>query len=648
MLKDADMDSVLDAVIETMEGTRRDGQAQMVHAVGHALDHTEHVLVQAGTGTGKSLGYLIPAMMWALEEDTTVIVSTATLALQRQITEKDAPCVAEYLGTIYHRKPVVKVLKGWNNYACLRKAMGGYPEEGTLLSRSESEYGLTSRGEEVVRARRWVMNTDTGDRDDLIPGVDGRVWAQVSLSKTECIGQRCPLISSCFPREARREAISADIIVTNHAMLALEATGTPVLPQAHAYIIDEAHELVDRVTSQLTETISPYLIRSLIRLGRREKITVVGVESASDDLFAILDDLPEGRLPQIPLELNDSLASLRGACQKIASDVAQLRGSDEEKAATKQVLSARTKELIRIIDVCLSAHDPERKLVMWVAKAEDSSSSLAVAPLDVSTALAHSLFEDTPVVLTSATLALGENFEHIAHQVGFSVPGQGGWQGISLPNPFTPRKQAICYIASDLPEPNHEGYSDIAFDRMLRLIEASGGGALGLFTSKRAAERAAEYIRDRVDFPVLLQGEGHLPELISQYKDDESSCLFGTRSLWQGVDVPGYTNRLVIIDRIPFPRPNEPLTEARTHEAQKNGQSGFSAVSLPAAALLLAQGSGRLLRSNEDKGVVAILDSRLHGKPYGSYLRSVLPDFWPTTNLEDVCSALRRLKNGEK
>lgn len=643
MLKQADMDSVLTAVVEAMGGSHREEQVAMVHAVGQALNQGEHMLVQAGTGTGKSLGYLIPAMMWAVEEDKPVIVSTATLALQKQITAQDAPRVSEQLAEKYQKKPVVRVLKGWNNYVCMRKAMGGYPEEDALMSRADGEYGLSARGEEVVRARRWAMNTQTGDRDDLSPGVDGRVWAQLSISKPECIGERCPLVSSCFPRLARLEAMSADIVVTNHAMLALQATGTAVLPEAYAYIIDEAHELVDRVTSQLTTTISPYILHSLIRLVRREKINCVDLESSSDSLCDILEDLPEGRLIEVPVELYDALVNLRGACQKVGDEIAHMRPSDEEKAAVKKVGVARTADLIRTIDTCLSVQGAEGGLVMWIDKNEEGSSSLTVAPLDVSDALATSLFEDTPAILTSATLALGGNFEHIARQVGFSLPSQGQWQGLNLPTPFQPKKQAICYIASDLPEPNQEGYSDTAFEYMLRLIQASGGGALGLFTSRKAAQRAADYIRDKVDFPVLLQGDSHLPELITQYRDDDSTCLFGTRSLWQGVDIPGHTNRLVIIDRIPFPRPNEPLTEARSSEAEKKGKSGFFTVSLPAAALLLAQGAGRLLRSHEDRGVLAILDPRLHTKRYGGYLRSALPDFWTTNDLERVCTSLERL-----
>ncbi|MBR5951489.1 MAG: ATP-dependent DNA helicase, partial [Actinomycetaceae bacterium] len=217
MPRGEDIDSALSAVVESMGGSPREAQATMARRVVQALDNDEHLLVQAGTGTGKSLGYLVPAMMWAVEEDKPVVISTATLALQRQIIEKDAPQVAEYLGATYPKKPVVRVLKGWNNYVCMRKAMGGYPEEDALMSRAEGEYGLTARGEEVTRARRWAMNTDTGDRDDLIPGVDGRVWAQLSISKTECIGDRCAMKSSCFARLARKDAMSADIVVTNHA-----------------------------------------------------------------------------------------------------------------------------------------------------------------------------------------------------------------------------------------------------------------------------------------------------------------------------------------------------------------------------------------------------------------------------------------------
>ncbi|MDY5153897.1 ATP-dependent DNA helicase DinG [Actinobaculum suis] len=633
---------ILQEAVSELGGQSRPGQEEMVAAVARTLEEDGHLLVQAGTGTGKSLGYLVPVMEWAARTGKRAIISTATLALQRQIVRHDAPLAASATQKILGKKPSFALLKGWNNYVCLRKVAGGYPEDDSLLSRAEGTYGASALGEEVLRIRDWANETETGDRDDLIPGASDRAWRQVSVSKRECLGSRCPLYESCFAFQARETAAGADIVVTNHSMLGVQSQGTPVLPEADAYVVDEAHELTSRVTSQLTVGISAMQLRSLARLLRRENVLPGKLEDAAGGLEDVLTDIPDGRLAGLPPHLQDSLVLVLRELQNAQEDIADLPGKDPNDAAAKSVLRARVAEIVDVVEQLLSER-VGNGLVPWIARDMEARPTLYVAPLDVSGALANELFEDTPVILTSATLQIGGRFEHAAREVGFLYPSQGPWEGIDVGSPFDPARQAILYVASHLPAPGRDGYGNENLEELVRLIEASQGGALCLFTSRRGAENAAEFARERLETPVLLQGEESLPALISAFAADDAASLFGTLSLWQGVDVPGHTCRLVIIDRIPFPRPNDALVQARTQEAEKAGRSGFMEVSVAQAALLLAQGAGRLLRKSDDRGVVAVLDSRLTTKRYGSFLMASMPRMWTTTNPETVQGALQRL-----
>lgn len=639
------VNQILDSVVEDLGGVRRDGQVQMVELVMDALKESGHLLVQAGTGTGKSIGYLVPAMSWSVDTGDRVIISTATLALQRQIVRQDAPRVARAVTAISGKTPRVALLKGWNNYVCLRKAAGGYPEEDALMSRAAGEYGATATGEEVTRLREWSMSTDTGDRDDLVPGVSERAWRQVSLSKPECIGNKCPLRDSCFPLLARASAEDADIVVTNHSMLGIESARTPVLPEAGAFIVDEAHDLVDRVTSQLTSSLSAPEVAGLARLLRREKILATGLESAGEAIGTALDKLDDGRITTMPDALSDALLTLLGELQQANADVADLPGKNEADAAAKSVARGRVQGLAEVVERLLSDARMSGKLVTWVQRDFDDRPSLHVAPLDVSNSLADELFEGKPAVLTSATLALGGSFEHVASDVGFTYPSQGPWDGVDVGSPFDHAKQGILYVADKLPTPGRDGYGEEQLQEIVELIQASGGGALGLFTSRRGAERAAEYVRERVETPVLVQGEDQLPTLVGEFAGNDEASLFGTISLWQGVDVPGRTCRLVIIDRIPFPRPDEPLSQARTQAVGAAGGNGFMQVAASHAALLLAQGAGRLVRRHDDRGVVAVLDPRLRKARYAGFLLSSLPPMWRTTDGGLVRDALRRLRD---
>ncbi|PKZ90083.1 ATP-dependent helicase [Trueperella bernardiae] len=617
----------------------------MVDAVYEALTEESHLMVEAGTGTGKSFGYLVPAMVWSAATGKRATISTATLPLQRQIITQDAPAVADAIRETMGSHVEVALLKGWNNYACLRKADGGFPEEDALLSRAEGEVGATATGEEVVRAREWALATDTGDRDDLVPGVSDRAWNQISIQKRECIGEHCSLRHECFPRMARAQAEEADIVVTNHALLGIQAAGTPVLPESDAYIVDEAHDLVDRVTSQLTRSLTGYELRSIARMLRQAGLDDEGLGDVADELADALGAVNEGRLIRIGDALSDTIARIMGKAQTAGGEVASLSSSNEEANATKNVLRSRLTELVNLCADLISGAVSEGRLVAWVSEYNDNR-ALYLAPLDVSGAIASGLFEDTPVVLTSATLQLGGSFDAMAGRVGFTFPSQGEWSGLDVGTPFDERRQGILYVAEHLSAPGREGYGDEHLQEIVDLIEASRGGALCLFTSRAGATRAAEYVRERIDLPVACQGDDQLPTLLEQFAADPSASLFGTLSLWQGVDVPGPTCRLVVIDRIPFPRPDDPLIQARTQAAGESGRNPFMTVSATHAALLLAQGAGRLLRRIDDRGVVAVLDSRLRKARYSGFLLASLPDMWRTTDRAVVLTALERLATG--
>lgn len=634
---------LLAQVVTEIGGSAREGQIEMVRRVTRAIENTAHLMVEAGTGTGKSFGYLVPAMMHSVKSGERVIVSTATLALQRQIMMQDAPLVAAQISQLLGIKPKVALLKGWNNYACLRKVTGGYPEDGALLSRAEGEIGITATGEEVVRAREWALNSDTGDRDDFVPGVSERVWRQISVPKNECVGEKCPLYASCFPVIARREAMGANVVVTNHAMLGVEADGNSVLPDADIFIVDEAHDLVGRVTNQLSVSLNKFELTSLARQMRRSGIEDADFDESAEEFADVLGVIGEKRITQLPSSLAQAFVRLLGRTQQATEYIRELNARDEDMAITKQILRSRVNEIQDLCQMVLSDAIATERIVAWVTISNDDLTIFNVAPLDVSRNIANNIFSERTVILTSATMKVGGSFNALARNVGFTFPDQPDWEGVDVGSPFSPESQGILYVPKHLPAPGRDGYGEEQLQEMKDLIEAAAGGALCLFTSRAGVERAVKYLQERVDLPLLCQGEAPLPALIAEFSANPAACLFGTLSLWQGVDVPGLTNRLVIIDRIPFPRPDEPLYAARADVVAKNGGNGFMEVSATHAGLLLAQGAGRLLRRTTDRGVVAVLDSRLVTKRYGNYLLRSMPRLWMTNNLEIVKAALKRL-----
>ncbi|WP_353066504.1 ATP-dependent DNA helicase [Arcanobacterium hippocoleae] len=634
---------LLERVVAQIGGAPRNGQIEMTQRVSQAIANREHLLVQAGTGTGKSYGYLVPAMLHAVNTSERVIISTATLALQRQIMTQDAPLVAEKVQELTGRKPKVALLKGWNNYACLRKVTGGYPEDGAFLSRAEGEFGATATGAEVMRARDWAAQSETGDRDDLIPGVSEQVWRQISVPKNECIGDKCPLRATCFPDLARKNAMRADVVVTNHAMLGVEASANQVLPEADVFLIDEAHDLVARVTNQLSVSFQKYDLLSLARQMRRAGLDDADLDESADEFNAVMGQLGEKRLTELPPELTQAFVRLLGRTQQALTDIRELNARDEEIAVTKQILRSRMVEMQDLCQLVLGDAISSERLVAWISLSRDDVPAFNGAPLDVASDIANRVFIDRAVVLTSATLQLGGSFAQVARNVGFSFPDQPSWDAIDVGSPFNYAEQGILYLPRNLPAPGRDGHGQEQLAQMVELIQAADGGALCLFTSHAALDRAAQYLREQLSVPVLCQGDDPLPSLVAEFSADHAACLLGTLSLWQGVDVPGLTNRLVIIDRIPFPRPDEPLFAARADVVNRRGGNGFMEVSAAHAALLLAQGAGRLLRRITDIGVVAVLDSRIVTQRYGRYLLRSMPRLWMTEDIEIVKGALRRI-----
>ena len=766
-----DVPVLLAAAVAGIGGAERPGQVAMARAVRDAIETGEHLAVQAGTGTGKSLAYLVPAIRHAMTANAAVVVSTATIALQRQLIERDLPRLAAAVRPLLNREPVFAILKGRRNYLCLHRLQAGAPddpEEVLFDSRT-----VSAVGRQVQRLHEWAQTTATGDRDELVPGVDDRAWRQVAVSARECLGTRCPVRAECFAEQARDEAGAADIVVTNHALLAIDAIEDFfVLPEHDVVIIDEAHDLVDRVTSVASGELSASMVDTAARRcgrliarpggrGRRdggnpaaEDDVAARLGSAGEGLAVVLADLPAGRIDVLAEALAASLAVVRDAAHECASELRTVLGRSEDDT---ELLAAGRAAVTAVDEVhetsarLLQSFLPDivsRREVVWLDRpyAEDSRRppALRVAPLDVGGMLADRLFGRKTVVLTSATLALGGSFEPLARQWGLppsgehggatpakpaggrpggrvrpavstgqpqipdgcavqsdaaagvtprrpagavatppSPPGFGGgaevtgatragdarrdsdaggespaepadagaaggaaaltWSGIDVGSPFDHPRSGILYVARHLPPPGRDGLPDAYLTELAELIDAAGGRTLGLFSSMRAARQAAEELRDRVGYPLLCQGDDATGLLVTQFAADEPTCLFGTLSLWQGVDVPGPSLQLVVIDRIPFPRPDDPLASARQRAVSARGGNGFMAVAATGAALLLAQGTGRLLRTMTDRGVVAILDPRLVTARYGSFLRESLPPFWATTDPGVVRAALRRL-----
>ncbi|PYC76940.1 ATP-dependent helicase [Streptomyces tateyamensis] len=660
---------LLHAAVTAVGGVERPGQIRMAEAVAAAMEGAEHLLVQAGTGTGKSLAYLVPA----LAHGDRVVVATATLALQRQLVERDLPRTVEALHPLLRRRPLFAMLKGRSNYLCLHRANEGTPgDEGEgLFDPAEALGGASSKlGQDILRLRDWAGETETGDRDDLTPGVSDKAWAQLAVTSKECLGaSRCAYGQECFAEKARERAKLADVVVTNHALLAIDAIeGAPVLPEHELLIIDEAHELVNRVTGAATAELTVGAVNRAVKRAARlaNEKAVDALQAAAESYHGLMETAQPGKVDELPEYLGYAVAAIRDASRQVITSLGETRDKSltDEDVVRKQAMAAA--ETLHETTERLLSESPYD--VVWIERNDRYGlvpASLRVAPMTVSGLLRENLYGERSVVLTSATLKLGGDFAGVAASVGLPAEGRlpderaaaeparkGGedappyWRGLDVGSPFSYPKQGILYVAKHLPAPGREPERPQMLDELAELIGAAGGRTLGLFSSMRAAQLAAEQLRERLDVPILLQGEDTLGELIRAFAGDARTCLFGTLSLWQGVDVPGSACQLVVMDRIPFPRPDDPLMSARQKAVEEAGGNGFMAVAATHAALLMAQGAGRLVRAAEDRGVVAVLDPRLATARYGGFFRASMPDFWYTTDRNQVRRSLAAIDAG--
>lgn len=655
----------LAAAVEALGGQHRQGQLDMAKAIAETFDGGDHLLVQAGTGTGKSLGYLVPAILHALQgakgdRPKRVIIATATLALQHQLIERDLPRLADALEPLLGRRPTYAVLKGRHNYVCLDKINRAEPEDDSDDALFSTP--VSALGKQVKRLRDWTETTDTGDRDDYPGELDPRIWRSVSVQRRECVGaSKCAFGMECFVEFAREKSRNADIVVTNHAMLAIHVVEQhPLLPEHDCVVIDEAHEMVDRFTGTATVELSARDVEMAASRCRKElePVFVERLEDAAGLLDVELHILLNGDRGPIRVEnVGGSFLLALTAARDAGHAALTAMNANKEKSEDPDVAAARQRAKGQVELV----HDVAGKLlsltqfdVAWVEAGERRPPVIRVAPLSVASLVRDGLFNKSRVVMTSATLTLGGSFDPVAAQVGLKVGERAsGWRGLDVGSPFDHAKQGILYCPRNLTPPGRDGISDDVLDEIAELLMAAGGRTLALFSSWRGVERAAEHVEKLIDkaglfddLPLLVQKRGdRVGDLVSKFAADPATSLFGTLSLWQGVDVPGHSCTLVIIDRIPFPRPDDPVMAARARKIDEQGGSGFAQVSVPKAALLLAQGVGRLVRSVEDRGVVAILDSRFATARYGDFLRKSLPPFWFTNDGAQVRSALSRLND---
>jgi ATP-dependent DNA helicase DinG len=617
----------LDAVVEQLPGgATRAGQEAMAKAVSDAIVGSRHLVVQAGTGTGKTLAYLVPAILSGRK----TVVATATKALQDQLAGKDLPFLDEHLDRPFSWA----VLKGRSNYLCrqrLDEALAG--EVPLSLGSGFDPADGPSRGEldEIVE---WAEATPTGDRAELAREPRPATWAAVSTGSDECPGAaKCPRGEDCFAEDARQAAAAADVIVVNTHLYGTNlAAGGAVLPEHDLVVFDEAHQLEDTVSETCGAELSGGRFTALAHVVGG----LIDDEGLKESLLAVGDRIGLALAPDVGSRLrrgvSDDLRSvLESARSRLAEATAAIRKINSEAADVKTRKERALKAVTGLEGDIDRALDLTPEVVAWIEQ-PNREPRLCLAPLDVAPILDALVWEERTAILTSATIPPG-----LADTVG--LPPEGVDE-LDAGSPFDFGTQGLLYCAAHLPDPRQPKYEEALHDELLALITAAGGRTLALFTSYRAMEAAAEALRPQLDTPVLVQGDLPKPALTQAFADDEPTSLFATLSFWQGVDVPGRSLSLVTIDKLPFPRPDEPLLQARREQARAGA---FATVDLPRATTLLAQGVGRLVRTNEDRGVVAVLDSRLANATYRWTIVNALPPMKRTRHRAEAEAFLKEL-----
>ncbi len=598
----------------------RQGQIDMVAEVAKALDKNRHVVVQAGTGTGKSLGYLVPVVL----NGKRTVVATATKALQDQLNAKDLPLVAEEFPGSF----TWTVLKGRSNYVCLQRL------DEQLSPESRLDFGEDERTKKSAQAvKAWLASTNTGDLEEYPGHLPDDTRRLLTVSSEECPGaRRCPRGEDCLAEAARNRAASSDIIVVNLHLYGLDiASDGAVLPEHDVVVFDEVHQLESVMSDAVGTTIGPGRFNTLVSVVR----SVLVDSSACDALISRAAMLRGGLAPHLTSRFPDglpaNLSSLLGDARSDASAIlGELRAIDTENESTKQkVLRAQTQvtRLIESIDLCMSSDENQVKFV----EGSEERPLLRVSPLHVGEFMNTGVWHKRTAVLTSATVPLS-----LPQRVGLP---EEGTESLSVTSPFDYQSMSKLYCSPEFPDRNSASFDSFVHDELEALIKAAGGRTLALFTSNRALRNAVEALRKRVPFPIVTPYESPRQRLIEDFLSDEATCIFASQSFFQGVDLPGRTLSLVVLDKLPFPRPDDPLLEARREAVGR--RASFNIIDLPIAATSLAQAVGRLIRTNEDRGVVAVLDNRLASAGYRRTLIEVLPPMARTRHRHEVEAFLR-------
>ena len=622
-------ESLLDEVVAAKGGERRDGQVEMARAVADALDRGEHLLVEAGTGTGKSFGYLVPA----IAAGRPVVVATATKSLQDQLAGKDLPEVASALGD---RVVTWAVVKGRGSYLCRSRLDDRLGELG--ITDQASLFDAATLPEELGRVVAWSEETTTGDRDEAPFPVED--WGAYTVGGMECPGRdQCPRGEDCFAFAALDRAADADVVVVNHHLYAahLSTEGT-LLPPHEALVVDEAHRLEDTMAAALGIDLAGWRVMQLTRAMGGIEAAVDGAPALRRRLAALARDLDRG-LASSPVGRFDDLTALpvaepiEGLATAVGELAAKLRALRSDRPG---VVGSRARSLRlagHLVGDLAALADPPEDVVAWIEGGRRPA--LRAALVDVAALLRDRLYGEVTVVGTSATLSLGGSLVPTARALGLG-DADHPVRLERLSSPFDYARQTRLFVDGSLPDPRTDAWAEAVGDTTLQLVEAAGGRALVLCTSRRMVDRLSERLIGLGEHRILVQGELGAQALAREFAADETSVLVATMGFWEGLDVPGRSLQLVVIDRLPFPRPDDPLWAARREAAERAGRSAFVDVDLPRAATLLAQGAGRLIRTGTDHGVVAILDPRIVRARYG---RSVLAGLPPMPVVGDLSEA---------
>jgi ATP-dependent DNA helicase DinG len=601
----------------------REGQHEMARLVQEAIATKRHLVVQAGTGTGKTLAYLVPA----LTSGSTVVVATATKALQDQLASKDLPFLAEHLGIDFEWA----ILKGRSNYVCLQRLSEmANPDQGML---ELDDMAVVTKAE-IKKLANWSATSPTGDVAELDWTPTDNAWRAVSVGSDECPGaERCPQGAGCFAEGARRKAKESNVIVVNTHLYGLHvASENAILPDHDVVIFDEAHVLEDIMSDTVGVEISPgrfIALSGIIRKILDDPVITGDVAGLGETLRDALSEHVGERLASpLPDSIQEPLADARLTLANANDELAAIDTNNEDAKQRKLRAQTMTGRSIQQLDIAIEGRSG---YVAFVSGSRDSP-RLEVAPLDVGPTMDEAVWTKRTAILTSATIP-----SSLSSRVGIADDAADTHD---VGSPFDYESNSMLYCAIHLPNPNAPEFRAKANDELEALITAAGGRTLALFTSYKAMDEAAEAMRGRLDNTILTQRDMPKTALVKAFADDESTCLFATAGLFQGVDVPGKTLSLVVIDRIPFPRPDDPLLSARRDQL---GRNAFNEIDIPRASMMLAQAAGRLIRSATDTGVVAVMDPRLGKANYRWDIVKALPPMKRTRHRSEVEAFLKKI-----